>query len=104
VIRRRPLRRAAATAAVVGGASYAGHRMAANAEQRPAEAEEAQYYAGVEAGRPQAATPEIPAAHVPEEDPTIAQLQRYAELHKSGVLTDEEFATAKAKLLAGPEA
>jgi len=28
-----------------------------------------------------------------------AQLQKLAELHKSGVLTDEEFAAAKKKIL-----
>lgn len=30
-----------------------------------------------------------------------AQLQQLAQLHDSGILTDEEFAAAKAKLLAG---
>jgi hypothetical protein len=30
-----------------------------------------------------------------------AQLEQLAQLHTSGVLTDEEFASAKAKLLAG---
>ncbi len=33
-------------------------------------------------------------------DDNIAQLQKLAELHKSGVLTDEEFAAQKARLLA----
>jgi membrane protease subunit (stomatin/prohibitin family) len=42
--------------------------------------------------QPQAA----PAA--PTADP-IAQLKQLAELHESGVLTDEEFAAQKAKLL-----
>jgi hypothetical protein len=39
-----------------------------------------------------------PAAPVPV-DPTTAQLERLAGLHASGVLSDEEFAAAKAKLL-----
>ena len=34
-------------------------------------------------------------------DDKIATLQKLADLHKSGVLTDEEFAAQKAKLLAG---
>ena len=34
----------------------------------------------------------------PEEDPA-AQLQNLAKLHTEGVLTDEEFAAAKAKIL-----
>jgi Short C-terminal domain len=33
------------------------------------------------------------------EDDTNAQLQNLAQLHTQGVLTDEEFAAAKAKLL-----
>jgi membrane protease subunit (stomatin/prohibitin family) len=33
------------------------------------------------------------------EDDSAAQLQNLAELHTQGVLTDEEFAAAKAKLL-----
>jgi Short C-terminal domain len=35
----------------------------------------------------------------PPEDDTNAQLQNLAQLHTQGVLTDEEFAAAKAKLL-----
>lgn len=43
-----------------------------------------------------AASEQAPAA--PAADP-IAQLKELGELHQSGVLTDEEFATQKAKLL-----
>lgn len=32
-------------------------------------------------------------------DATIAQLQKLADLHTSGILSDEEFTTAKKKLL-----
>ena len=47
-----------------------------------------------------------PAASVPEPaaatgTDTVAQLQQLAQMHDSGVLTDEEFASAKQKLLAG---
>jgi hypothetical protein len=35
----------------------------------------------------------------PAEDDSAAQLQNLAQLHTQGVLTDEEFAAAKAKLL-----
>jgi hypothetical protein len=38
------------------------------------------------------------AAPAPAADP-IAQLKELGELHQSGVLTDEEFAAQKAKLL-----
>ena len=38
---------------------------------------------------------------VPAGDDLTAKLQQLADLHNSGVLTDEEFAAAKQKLLAG---
>ena len=40
-----------------------------------------------------------PAPAPPQEDDATAQLQNLAELHTQGVLTDEEFAAAKAKIL-----
>jgi multidrug resistance efflux pump len=40
-----------------------------------------------------------PAAPVSAEDDATAQLEKYAQLHAQGVLTDEEFASAKAKIL-----
>jgi hypothetical protein len=40
-----------------------------------------------------------PAAAAPAEDPLIAQLNQLAQLKASGILSDEEFAAAKAKLL-----
>jgi hypothetical protein len=42
-----------------------------------------------------------PAPQAPAQDDLTAKLQQLAELHNSGVLTDEEFAAAKQKLLAG---
>ena len=50
--------------------------------------------------------PEAAAPPAPEQaastlgDDTIAKLKQLGELHASGVLTDQEFAQAKAKLLA----
>ncbi len=46
---------------------------------------------------PVAAAPAAPAGGLT--DATIAQLQQLGELNKSGILTDEEFAAQKAKLL-----
>ena len=40
-----------------------------------------------------------PPAAAPPEDDATAQLQNLAQLHAQGVLTDEEFAAAKAKAL-----
>jgi len=46
---------------------------------------------------PQYAAP----APAPAQDDLTAKLNELAQLHNSGVLTDEEFSAAKAKLLAG---
>jgi len=40
-----------------------------------------------------------PPAAAPPEDDATAQLQNLAQLHAQGVLTDDEFAAAKAKIL-----
>jgi putative oligomerization/nucleic acid binding protein len=95
--RGRPLVRMAATTAVVAGTAgavrhhqeqkYANQAAEQAAQQQAAE----QYYAEPAAPAPVAA----PAA--PEVD--MAQLQKLGELHAAGVLTDEEFAAAKAKAL-----
>ena len=48
---------------------------------------------------PQQAEPE-PAPETPaQEDDVITQLERLGALHAQGILTDEEFASQKAKLL-----
>ena len=39
------------------------------------------------------------AAPPPQQEDASAQLQELAQLHNQGVLTDEEFAAAKAKIL-----
>lgn len=55
-----------------------------------------------EAQAQQAAAQEAPAAApaaAPAGDDTTAQLKKLADLHDQGVLTDEEFAASKKKLL-----
>lgn len=47
----------------------------------------------------QAAAQQAPQAAAPTSTDTTAELQKYADLHASGALTDEEFAAAKKKLL-----
>ena len=42
---------------------------------------------------------EAPAATAPAEDDLTEQIQKLAGLHAQGILSDEEFAAAKAKLL-----
>jgi hypothetical protein len=49
----------------------------------------------------QAAPPPPPVAAAPALDDLTAKLQNLANLHNQGILTDEEFAAAKQKLLAG---
>jgi hypothetical protein len=100
--RRRPLLRAA----VVGGGAYvAGKSMGRRSEQQgQAEADQDDRISALEqqqqapqAPAPQAPAPQAPAAAQPS--PMIDQLNQLAALHQQGVLTDTEFATAKAKLL-----
>jgi membrane protease subunit (stomatin/prohibitin family) len=73
-------------AAVAGTASAVSGRVRHNQEQKWAAQEAAQ----------NAAPAAAPAAS--DEDP-MAQVAKLAELHKQGILTDEEFAAAKAKAL-----
>ena len=79
------LRMAARTAVVAGTATAVSGRVQRRQAARWDEQDAQQYE--------QAAPP-------PEaEDDATAQLQNLAQLHNQGVLTDEEFAAAKAKLL-----
>jgi hypothetical protein len=98
--RRRPLLRAAA---VGGGAYLAGKHRGRQAEQQgQAEAYQDDRISALEdqQGQQQAPpqpSPQAPAA--PATSPMVDQLNQLAALHEQGVLTDEEFAAAKAKLL-----
>jgi hypothetical protein len=49
---------------------------------------------------PQYAPAPAPAPAAPSESDTIAQLEKLGELKDKGILTDEEFAAQKAKILA----
>ena len=100
--RRRPLLRAAA---VGGGAYMAGKHVARNQEaQAQAEDEQnarlsdleqqQQPYQQRRRRRPLRLRHRAPAAS----SPMIDQLNQLADLHKQGVLTDDEFGAAKAKL------
>jgi hypothetical protein len=48
---------------------------------------------------PPAAAPAEPAPPAGLSKEAMEQLQKLAELHKSGILTDDEFATQKARIL-----
>ena len=82
-MRRRPLMRAA----VVGGGAYVAGKRSAQRSAQQAEQDEQQ-----------AAPSQPPATDAPAS--ITDQLDRLGTLHDHGTLTDSEFASAKAKLLA----
>jgi len=107
--RRRPLLRAA----VVGGAYMAGKHVArSQQEQAQMEGDQDQRISDLEQQQsyqqpppqqqsyqpPPQAPP--PAAAPSQSSAMLDQLNQLAALHQQGVLTDEEFAAAKAKLFA----
>jgi hypothetical protein len=49
--------------------------------------------------QPQYAQPVAPAPAAPPSDPMLDKIRQLAELHDQGILTDEEFAEQKAKIL-----
>ena len=103
--RRRPLLRAA----VVGGGAYMAGKHVARSQQEQAQMEgdqdqrisdlEQQHsYQQPPPQQQQQAPP--PAAAPSQSSAMLDQLNQLAALHQQGVLTDEEFAAAKAKLFA----
>ena len=102
--RRRPLLRAA----VVGGGAYmAGKHVArGQEEQAQMQADQDQRISDLEQQQAPPAPPSYqqppppPAAAPSQSSAMLDQLNQLAALHQQGVLTDEEFAAAKAKLFA----
>jgi hypothetical protein len=88
---------AARTAVVAGTATAVSGRVQRRQAARWDQQDQAEAYQQQQAAQQYAPPPPPPAAE-PEEDAT-AQLQNLAQLHSQGVLTDEEFAAAKAKIL-----
>jgi hypothetical protein len=102
---------AVGTAVVAGTAGAVSHHQQQKYAQQDAAAQQqydqayqqgaadaqAQQQAYAPPSPPQYAAPVTP----PPADDLTAKLQQLAQLHDSGVLTDEEFAAAKQKLLAG---
>jgi hypothetical protein len=87
------LRGVARTAVVAGTATAVSNRVSRRQAGRWSQQEEAQY-----AQQQQYAAPPPPPPPPAAPDP-IAQLKEMAELHSQGILTDEEFAAQKAKIL-----
>ena len=91
-------------AAAVGGAGYyAGKKISEGRQaedyqdQKIADLQDQAAYQQTAAAAPPAPAPATPSAG----SDTVAQLQQLSQLHDSGVLSDEEFAAAKQKVLAG---
>lgn len=91
MIGRRVMRRRVVRGAVVAGGAYAvGKRVQRGRDEDAA----AQEYAGAEeeyVEEPQTGLT----------DDTVAQLEQLAQLKKDGILTEEEFAEQKARILGG---
>jgi hypothetical protein len=75
---------------VAATAKVVSNRTQAQAEQKAAEQ-----------AQQQAAVTPAPAAAAPAGDDMVAQLEKLASLKASGILSEEEFTAAKAKLIAG---
>jgi hypothetical protein len=91
--RRRPLMRVAAGAAVAGTAYHMGKK---GEQQAQVNDQAQQAYAATQQPAPAPAyAPPTP----PAPSGANADLDQLVQFHNSGVLTDEEFSAAKAKLL-----
>ncbi len=93
------LMRMAARTAVVAGTATAvsgrvAHRQATKYDQQAQEQYNEQQAAAAAAAPPAPAAPAAPAV-----DPQTEQLTNLANLHAQGILSDEEFSAAKAKIL-----
>ena len=84
------IRGVARTAAVVGTANAVSHKQQQKYARQDQQAAQAAAYQQQQYAPP---PPEV------EEDPTVAKINQLAALHAQGILSDEEFASAKAKAL-----
>ena len=107
----------ARTAVVAGTATAVSGGMVRHAQKKEMAAQQDEYYqqqamqqqidqaaAAAVAAQQAAAPPPPPAAAAAPapaaaEDPTIAKLKELASLHQAGILSDEEFSAAKARIL-----
>ncbi len=92
--RRRPALRAATMAGGAAVAYHAGKKSQAGADQDAAQNEATQQPAA-----PMPAAPAAPAGGMSQA--SIDELKQLGQLHDQGILTDEEFAAQKAKILNG---
>jgi hypothetical protein len=86
----------ARTAVVAGTATAVSNRVSRRQAGRWAQQEQPQWEQQQQMAAP---APAQPAAAPPQQEDPMERLKQLAQLHDSGVLTDEEFASAKAKIL-----
>jgi hypothetical protein len=85
---------------IVGVAAVAHHASNKGAQQQAAADQQAADQQTIADQQAALATQQAPAAPAaPAVDPVTAQLENLANLHTQGILSDEEFAAAKAKAL-----
>ena len=97
------IRGVARTAVIAGTASAVGGRVNHRQQEKWAAQDQQQYAQQQQASaqQPQQYSPPpaaAPAPAAPAQD-TYTQLKQLGELHEQGILTDEEFAAQKAKIL-----
>jgi len=92
----------ARTAVVAGTATAVSNRVSRRQAGRWGAQDQQQYEQQYEQQYAQAPPPPPPAPAAAAEEPDmLGQLQKLGELRAAGVLTEEEFATQKARILAG---
>ena len=91
----------ARTAAIVGTANAVTHKQSQKYAQKDQQAAQAAAYQQQQAQAQYAPPPPQQAAPAPAPavDPTVDKINQLAALHAQGILSDEEFASAKAKAL-----
>ena len=90
---------AARTAVVAGTATAVSGRVQRRQEQKYASQDQAAYDQQMAQQQQYAAPPPQEAAPAAAGDDVVAQIEQLSQLHNSGVLNDEQFDAAKAKLL-----
>src|SRR5262245_25842931 len=89
----------ARTAVAAGTWTAVSNRVSRRQANRWAQDDQSAYPAPVYQAPPPPPPPPQPAPAAPAGDDIAGQLARLGQLHDSGVLTDEEFAASKSKLL-----
>ena len=92
------LRGIARTAVAAGTFTAVSNRVSRRQQNRWARQDEQQYYE--QQGRAQAQAAPAPSAPAAPQRDTVQQLKDLADLKAQGILTEEEFAGQKAKILA----